>query len=165
MTNRVVRVFTDLGAVQQTTQEMLDASVCLNGMNVLNRLAYPFFINASTKRASRYFLRLSRGELSVELERLIESLESGECSREAGLQQLDQMLTNAPTAIRLGTPLRVLIAGRPNVGKSTLFNSLFGLERVVVSSTPGTTRDLVLKGVCYAHQLTEKQDDLTEKQR
>jgi len=38
---------------------------------------------------------------------------------------------------------RVAIVGRPNVGKSTLVNSLLSKERMIVSSTPGTTRDAV----------------------
>ncbi|MBI5049532.1 MAG: ribosome biogenesis GTPase Der [Nitrospirae bacterium] len=38
---------------------------------------------------------------------------------------------------------RIAIVGRPNVGKSTLVNSLLGKERMIVSPVPGTTRDSV----------------------
>ncbi len=41
------------------------------------------------------------------------------------------------------TPLRLAVVGRPNVGKSTLFNTLLGKERALVSDIPGTTRDAV----------------------
>jgi GTP-binding protein len=42
-----------------------------------------------------------------------------------------------------GGPLRVAIVGRPNVGKSTLFNALIGEDRSVVHDVAGTTRDAV----------------------
>src|SRR5690606_14123876 len=39
--------------------------------------------------------------------------------------------------------VRIAVAGRPNVGKSTLVNRMLGEERVVVYDQPGTTRDSI----------------------
>ena len=48
--------------------------------------------------------------------------------------------------------LKIAIVGRPNVGKSSLLNRLLGQERVVVSATPGTTRDAIDTEIEYAGQ-------------
>ena len=39
--------------------------------------------------------------------------------------------------------LRVLILGKPNVGKSSIFNALLGINRSIVANMPGTTRDVI----------------------
>jgi tRNA modification GTPase len=56
------------------------------------------------------------------------------------LRRLAQL---APVGRHLVEPWRVVIAGPPNVGKSSLVNALAGYQRSIVSPTAGTTRDVV----------------------
>ncbi len=58
-------------------------------------------------------------------------------------ERIDRLLATAPSAERLREGALLVLAGRPNAGKSSLFNALLGADRALVTEIPGTTRDAV----------------------
>ena len=59
------------------------------------------------------------------------------------LQRTQALLANARSGRLVREGRQVVILGKPNVGKSTLFNRLLGAPRAIVTDVPGTTRDLL----------------------
>jgi tRNA modification GTPase len=57
--------------------------------------------------------------------------------------EIDRLLADASRGRIVREGRQVVIAGKPNVGKSSLFNHLAGAARAIVTEIPGTTRDLV----------------------
>jgi GTP-binding protein len=68
------------------------------------------------------------------------------------LDAMVERLSAVPGPAEAGTPTRVAVIGRPNVGKSTLINALLGTPRLIVSPLPGTTRDAVETLVMWGEQ-------------
>ena len=71
------------------------------------------------------------------------TLETVKSAVQAALERIDRALATADSAQRLRDGFTVVIAGPPNVGKSTLMNALAGRDVAIISAIPGTTRDLI----------------------
>lgn len=63
------------------------------------------------------------------------------------INEIDKILSNAKSSNIMRQGIKVAIAGRPNVGKSSLFNALLNLNRAIVTEIAGTTRDTITETI------------------
>lgn len=139
----------------------------LNGrLDLTQAEAVRDLVNAQTGHQARLAQRQLRGELSlrllplkerllsliVQLESTVEFVEDdiepeGRSALSAELSAAAADLAALTSSYRLGRLVvdgfGVALVGRPNAGKSSLFNQLVRSERAIVTASPGTTRDLV----------------------
>lgn len=139
----------------------------LNGkLDLAQAEAVADLIASGTEQAARAAQRSLQGEFSARVNALVERITALRAHVEAAIdfteEELD-FLTQDKVAARLDAMeaeleaiqraarqgsllsegLRVVIAGQPNVGKSSLLNRLAGRDGAIVTSIPGTTRDVL----------------------
>ena len=93
---------------------------------------------------------LARVEVSIDFsEEEIPAYDTGLMLREIAeaRKELKWLVESEAAGIRLRRGIRVTILGARNAGKSSLYNALIGEERAIVSSIPGTTRELLTERI------------------
>ena len=162
----LLREITQLGVRLAQPGEFSERAFLNNKLDLTQAEAIADLIDATSEQAARNALHSLQGAFSAKIHELVEALIHLRIYVEASIdfpeeeidflsdgkvatdlrtieQKLDNVFKEARQGALVRDGMRVVIAGRPNAGKSSLLNALSGRNSAIVSSIEGTTRDVL----------------------
>lgn len=162
----LLREITRLGVRLARPGEFSERAFLNDKLDLAQAEAIADLIDATTEQAARNALHSLQGAFSQRIQQLVEALiqlriyveasidfpeeeidflSDGKVARQLDAidQQLAQVFQEARQGALIREGMRVVIAGRPNAGKSSLLNALSGRDSAIVTDIAGTTRDVL----------------------
>jgi len=162
----LLQEITQLGVRLARPGEFSERAFLNDKLDLTQAEAIADLIDATNEQAAKNALHSLQGAFAIRIQELVEALISLRIYVEASIdfpeeeidflsdgkvasdlnnieQKLAQVFKEAKQGVLVRDGMRVVIAGRPNAGKSSLLNALSGRESAIVTSIEGTTRDVL----------------------